>query len=176
LFRSLDACPIVFLYRHAIELYLKSIILGGTRISRYRNLPSPCKTEVLNGHKLDDLLSCVTNVLRSVWQGRTEGIGSYSEFEGIIRDFNDADPQSFAFRYPVDKKGQGSLADNFSFNIRVFAERLEPILVFLSTVNTAIDCEIDRWYEEHAETAQYPDQSIEGEFDEASDDHSDRTE
>ena len=87
--------PIIYLYRHYSELMLKAIIERGDVLRQ-----TQCLKDSMH-HRLLDLwvtakqviveneLICTTRQLDAV--------------ENIIREFADADPRSFSFRYPVDK-------------------------------------------------------------------------
>ena len=57
---SYDACVIVYLYRHALELFLKEILIGrGSELID----PSMSPTQVLNAnHRLTDLLPDVRRI------------------------------------------------------------------------------------------------------------------
>src|SRR5207253_7387722 len=51
-YRDPDACPIVFLYRHAVELYLKSIIHWGNNLLRLNGKPVVQHRHVFTEHRL----------------------------------------------------------------------------------------------------------------------------
>ncbi len=55
------------------------------------------------------------------------------EFDQIIREFEEFDPGSFTFRYPIKKDGSASLKEkHFVFSPKQFVEALDPILRSLS--------------------------------------------
>src|SRR5438105_1560197 len=51
-YRDPDACPIVFLYRHAIELYLKSIIHWGNSLLQLNSSPIVPHRNIFTEHRL----------------------------------------------------------------------------------------------------------------------------
>jgi hypothetical protein len=50
----------------------------------------------------------------------------------VIGEFDGVDPWSYAFRYPITKKGQPSLEDSFQFSVFHFAEVLDGLLPTLT--------------------------------------------
>jgi hypothetical protein len=40
--------------------------------------------------------------------------GTFAEIESVIMEFEKIDPQSFAFRYPIDKKGDAPYPSTFT--------------------------------------------------------------
>jgi len=85
---SEDACPVIFLYRHAIELYLKSIIIVADPVFLMSGRPNP----QLNGHlykthRLNDLFVTVTTIVKplGIRPGTPIlGIGPYANVKKII--------------------------------------------------------------------------------------------
>jgi hypothetical protein len=95
--------PIVFCYRHHIELVFKDLIAGFTS---YLQRPVTNElTRTLNGHNLQDLWKTLLPLLSDTAVPRdwpvaredVEGIDSY------IRQLHDIDPRSDAFGEKVDK-------------------------------------------------------------------------
>ena len=86
--------PVIYLYRHHVELMLKAIIDRGDELYQTQRLK-----ECMH-HRLLDLWlvakeMIVGNELCTIQETKAA--------EDIIREFADADPLSFSFRYPVDK-------------------------------------------------------------------------
>jgi hypothetical protein len=104
-FGSFDASVIVYLYRHALELFLKGILIG--RGGEFLAVPlSP--EEVLNAnHSLTKLLPNVRLVFAAVGWVEAFGSGSvrtFDDFTRIVEELEGADPSSFSFRYPIKKR------------------------------------------------------------------------
>jgi hypothetical protein len=132
--------PIVFLYRHHIELILKSLL---TRIAYVIDhaLTGPEK-EHLGRHRLDllwqdlrpklDLMSDVAG-WKKLAAADIEGIHSH------IRQLTALDPDSFSFRYTHNKKGAISLPpDLVNLNLRHFAHMTGRLADYLDTLDTAV--------------------------------------
>jgi hypothetical protein len=51
------------------------------------------------------------------WDLGNAHFGSVKDLRHVIGNFNDVDAGSYAFRYPVDTKGEPSLQKDFGFNL-----------------------------------------------------------
>jgi hypothetical protein len=88
--------PIVFCYRHYLELELKYIINNYGRL-----VGVPPNTE---DHDLEELWPAARRVITL---DRPETADpAIDAVEAAIAEFSKIDPSSFTFRYPTDKKGQ----------------------------------------------------------------------
>jgi hypothetical protein len=130
---SFDASVIVYLYRHALELFLKEILIGrgGELID-----PRPSPEAVLNvGHSLTKLLPDVRRIFVECGWDETFGSNTavtFDDFTAIVEEFEKADPSSFSFRYPVKKDLTGALDGHFTFSVRQFALTMDEVLGTLS--------------------------------------------
>ena len=92
------ACPIIFLYRHYLELRLKDLFIG------YGELLG--ESTKVGGHKLTWLWQ---KVYERASRASTESVAEIDEdmdiLEGIVQEFDRIDPKSETFRYPVDNQG-----------------------------------------------------------------------
>jgi hypothetical protein len=133
-YRDPDACPIVFLYRHAVELYLKSITYWGDGVLGMNGKPV-AKKSVFTEHRLRVLLKGVQPIVR--FQGWTNGWGdsnfpSFRDVEKLIGELDEFDPGSYAFRYPVDTTGKkATLPHHFLFNVVAFGEKFDQLMATL---------------------------------------------
>lgn len=133
-YSDLQACPIVFLYRHALELYMKAVIITGNNISWLSGKKPLIETENLNSHKLSQLVPAIKAIFSAVdwdWDLDIEGVSDDREFQRFLEDFEKTDPGSFSFRYPTTTKGDAALPEHFLFNAIEFARKLDPILDLL---------------------------------------------
>jgi hypothetical protein len=154
---DLDSVPIVFLYRQALELNLKSAIIHGNSILRLEGRPEVADEEIFRSHSLIKLFVAVEKIIESMgWKdGYAKGcIENFEDCRRIIEDFNKIDPQSYAFRYPIDTKGKGSLSHHFAFDVHLFAERLDPLIELLSGTAMVLDDMYDGMREAMAEAGQ----------------------
>jgi hypothetical protein len=154
-YSDLDACPIVFLYRHSLELYLKGIGLAGGRILHLRGIALPNSQKLLKTHRLSAITPFVQRIFSEIewdWETDVEGLRTFQEFEALIGEIEKVDAESFAFRYPVSTRGESSLPRNFRFNVFEFSDKLEPLLDGLDGVNAGLaamwDLETEAYLEE----------------------------
>jgi hypothetical protein len=110
--------PLVFLYRHAIELALKHLVtvlppLYGEE-GRYQAT-----------HQLLDNWTVVRGYLeRRADFGRAASIPA---FEAILRDFIDLDAKGEAFRFPEERAGVPFLQSTTHINVEVFSHAMRFI-------------------------------------------------
>jgi hypothetical protein len=155
---SLETCPIVFLYRQALELHLKSIIINGNNILRLEGKEETAGQDIFTDHSLTRLLAAAEPIIE--FMGWKEGgfekdcIENFEDCKTVIRDFNAIDPGSYAFRYPVDKRGQGSVEHHFAFDVRRLAAILNPVLELLSGAAYALDDAYDNLQQAYGEAQQ----------------------
>jgi len=118
--------PIAFLYRQYIELQLKKII----RDSQYL---LECEKDVPKHHKINQLWGDANYLMKEVIDKFDEGIKKHITQEdlkaisAIINDFVEVDPESFAFRYPKDKKGNNNLEGLTHINLRKLGEEINRL-------------------------------------------------
>ena len=139
---NLQALPIVFLYRHALELYLKAVILAGDKHLRWRGEPPVSRGLILKTHRLTDLLPDLERVFLAAgwdWNFGADHCKTREQFVAVLEEFDAIDQKATNFRYPVDRKGQGALPSHFSFDLPSFCVRLDPILCGLDGSVTDLD-------------------------------------
>ncbi|MGA2274854.1 MAG: hypothetical protein ABSH00_14955 [Bryobacteraceae bacterium] len=130
---SFDACVVVYLYRHALELFLKGILIGGGG-ELIDPCPSPQKV-VKARHSLTELLPHVRRVFTECgWDTfGSKAAVTFDDFTAIVEEFERTDPSSVSFRYPVKKKDLAAALDShFTFSVRRFASIMDEVLDTLS--------------------------------------------
>lgn len=125
--------PICFLFRHSLELQFKQIVWDGRQlIGEDGRIEQLCSS-----HSLKPLWSEIEVIMNLVWPNIP-----FPDEALLIREvvtwFHEADPGSFAFRYPFDKKLQASLSDVRHINLTTLAEAMEASLQFLDGVAGAV--------------------------------------
>jgi len=147
--------PIVFLYRHHIELALKTII-SRTPYLIERPL-TKAETDHLSQHRLDwlwqdfkPMAAAITKV--AGWddlpQDDVEGIDDY------IRQLHKVDPRSYSLRYAHSKGGNPSLPTGLThINVRHFGELMERLANYLYGLEAATGYLQDLKHEMEAEMA-----------------------
>ena len=114
--------PILFLYRQYLELYLKlSIRTVRTFLDEGREMPT--------GHRIELLWGQLDGLYRRAFPD--ESTDALDQTGRLIREFAAVDPQSTAFRYPVDLKGNPSLPGLRSIdlmNVRDVIAKMDMLL------------------------------------------------
>jgi hypothetical protein len=132
--------PIVFLYRHHIELALKSII---ARTPYLLNRPlSTTEQEHLGRHRLDLLWQDLKPMFIAICEAAGWDKLASADEEGVdsyIRQLTALDPNSYSFRYTRSKEGSPSLPKDLThINLRHFAEMLDRLADYLDGLDTAL--------------------------------------
>ena len=114
--------PMMFLYRHYLELRFKAIISRGKElIGENGSFPRT--------HKLLDLWSQSKIILGKIWK---QGVAAEFELiENIVKDFEEIDPYAEAFRYPMSTAGNKYLVGVKHINIEVVAHSIGEAAEFL---------------------------------------------
>lgn len=144
--------PIIFCYRHAVEAYLKQIVLlGGACLERRLDFPDT--------HDLAALWAAVKPLIEEIWPDAADE-PSLEVVDLHIDELAGADPTSFAFRYPVTKRDRSTQQREPSFDpelrnvgLRSFAGKMEELLETLSAVATGFSAQADLIAEFRAEQA-----------------------
>jgi len=131
--------PIVFLYRQYVELRLKEIIKHG-RILLEEGSDFP------QHHKIWDLWCTAKKIITKVFENENDPLDlGYAEH--VIREFSQIDPDSFSFRYPIDKQGGKTLKGVTHINIRRLALHIDELSKDLDGASTGISVYLD-WQQE----------------------------
>lgn len=122
--------PIVFLYRHYIELRLKELLLSGNRL-----LKRPVKVE--KEHNIQRLWCKCREIIKAVWPDEDKLF--LEVIEDRIGQFCSVDPKSMAFRYPEDLKGNETLQGLQVINVRHVSKIMEELGNSLDGVSIGIN-------------------------------------
>jgi hypothetical protein len=122
--------PIVYLYRHHIELVLKNTIYTASKLLNQ-------EIGKLDGHKLLKLWGTLRPILDAVSDTSQEFPAEHLEgIDSYIRQLEEHDPDGTRFRYAKTTKKQPSLKQNLNLiNIRIFAEMLETLADYLGGID-----------------------------------------
>lgn len=145
-YRDFDGYPILFLYRHAFELYLKAVIYRGAQLLHLLDTGSVDTTRIFVVHRLSRLLPAVKTVFEGVgwtWETGLAGINNFDDFEMLVRQIEDLDPDSYSFRYPTNKKGKATLKHHTVVNPIAFGLIMDPILDLLDGAVLGLHEEFD---------------------------------
>lgn len=131
-----DICPIVFLYRHALELFIKDMLITEEKLLGLENKVLPIKKEkIFSTHTLSKLVPSLKIIFKEVgweWDFEVNEIKSFKDFKIFVESIDKIDPRSNAFRYPIDSNRSASLPQNFGFNVLEFSYMMDKILDLLS--------------------------------------------
>lgn len=138
-----DGYPILYLYRHSLELYLKAVVYRGAGLCGLLTGEELDTTKLFEHHELSRLLAPTKAILAAMkWDLRPAGFDSFEEFQDFIQTLDKIDPKSYAFRYPVDRAGRVSAQQPRTISVLAFAETCDPLLVYLEG---AVDALEERW-------------------------------
>jgi hypothetical protein len=126
-----DACPVILLYRQAVELRLKSLVGEGSNFLKQRTDPlSLAKT-----HSLRWLAQIACQIIRAVkWENefRCEGVANLADFSALVDELESSDPVAAAMRRRSGRR-DGSVPPQLeSPNVIRFARKLDGLLELLA--------------------------------------------
>lgn len=126
--------PIVFMFRHAIEISLKRLLWKGYHfLDRDPIIPKQ--------HRLVSLWRDCLSVFEEVGiGGQKEDLEAVSE---VLEQFEAKDPMSTVFRYPLTTSGTASLPTSESINIQNFADVAKRVLFLLDCCDTGLSVYLD---------------------------------
>jgi hypothetical protein len=140
--------PIAFLFRHALELMLKAILIEHDE--RYSEDPQSLldrnhklKGKGSNGFDyLMDLRSVVSKA--GVFEDGEPVVSITQEqwdcLQAVLDEWEKYDPDGFAFRYSIDKKAKKDLTHpDFTFDIGQFSQVMEEALEILASLKSELD-------------------------------------
>ena len=141
-YRDYDGYPILFLYRHALELYLKAIVYRGAQLLGLISDEKVRTEKLLTSHKLTRLLPTIEAIFKAVgweWDFEVSGLKSFGDFADLIKEIEKIDPQSYCFRYPVNTTGEAALPKHFIVNVVNFGKKMDSLLDLLSGAMTGLE-------------------------------------
>lgn len=136
--RDILVYPIVFLYRHYLELRLKEIIRAGGAIL--------AETDEAIGphmhHDVWELWTVCLRILANVCPDETEDLDVVGQ---CLKELQTIDPKSTAFRYPVDKSGLPVIPPSVAHvSIGNLFRVMERIRTFLDACESAISAMVNK--------------------------------
>jgi hypothetical protein len=137
-FSEIDVSPVVFMYRHAVELHLKALVLGdgGNFLTTKPDALSVHKTHSVSW--LAQFVCQVVTALKREKEFQCEGIENLTDFKAVIEKLNAVDPGSYVFRLPVGAERQDPLPGQGKLTIRDFARQMDALLVLLDSTADAL--------------------------------------
>lgn len=144
--------PIMFLYRHYLELKLKEILLI------LRDWEGSTDTKPWPGHRLPQSWNEVRQLLEKFDNGiiedcydgpLEEAAAIYDAIERRVKEFNEIDSEAETLRYPVNKKLQPNSAKLLDrHEIVHIKEVVDALDAYLDAISVGIDHIMDRYAED----------------------------
>ena len=105
------AAPVMFLYRHYLELELKAILLDLRDFAKQTTPNNAMKSHSLLKvwQEVKHLLFETDEEVKRSKVARVEAGKIYGDMEERIKEFNKIDERSMNFRYPIDKTGENQI-------------------------------------------------------------------
>ncbi len=125
--------PVVYLYRHHLELMLKGLVRLGVRLGSLDD----CENN-LGGHNLHKLWNKAKQLIKEVWPDSPDD--DVQAVEQVILQFHKLDPTGQAFRYARDTKGTPHL-QNAPARVELvnLKATLDSVSTFLDAAYAGID-------------------------------------
>ena len=132
-----DACPVVLLYREAIELHLKALVGEGSNF-----LPSPTDPlSLAKTHSLRWLAQIVCQIIKMVgWENefKCEGVSSLADFSALVNELEALDPVICAM-HPGNRRTDGWVPQQLQPpNVVRFVKKLDTLLDLLDATTDAL--------------------------------------
>jgi hypothetical protein len=146
--RQIDIVPVLFLYRHSIELLAKAVILSGNELMRARG-SGQSEDQILarfrhSRHRLLPLLDSITEVFEGVgwqWYWPKTTIASLEDTRRVIEELDALDPDSFSFRYPATLRGERAVPSCYLIGQGTILQVLDDLAESLDTAVFGLDAE-----------------------------------
>jgi hypothetical protein len=132
-----DACPVVLLYREAIERHLKALVGEGSNF-----LPSPTDPlSLAKTHSLRWLAQIVCQIIKAVgWENefKCEGMSSFAEFSAVVNELEALDPVAVAVQ-SKNRRRDGWVPQQLQPpSVVRFVKKLDTLLDLLDATTDAL--------------------------------------
>ena len=132
-----DACPVVLLYREAVELHLKALVdEGGDFLKERTDSITLGKT-----HSLRWLAQIVGQIIKAVrWENefKCEGVASLADFSALVNDLEELDPVAVVVR-PGNRRPDSWVPNQLlPPNVFRFAKRLDALIDLLDATTDGL--------------------------------------
>lgn len=140
-----EGYPVLYLYRHALELYMKAILYRGAKYVRLIADQNVNAERFYGSHDLVRLLPAMREIFDRVgWHGDFDlpGLKTWQDFSDLVRSIDSIDHGSYAFRYPMNTRGDPALPHHFVLNVIAFGRNMDGLLDLFSGAASGLD---DMW-------------------------------
>jgi len=139
-FSDYEAYPVIFLYRHALELSLKHIIYSSVELAAYRYVDD-IDDKLHNSRNLRNLAKAACVSLTLLFPEDELLQTMLPVIETTCSELSDLDADSSGYRYPIDTKGEHSTKKNQWVNLESFATHMSAVFDELDTIHFALSGE-----------------------------------
>lgn len=139
-FSDYQAYPVVFLYRHALELHLKNVIYKVATLLSFQRIKD-LDHKLYNSHDLCILSNKACDVITKAFPDEQELHEIMEKVVCVARDFSEIDPISYSYRYPINKDGEHSTKQNQIVNLWSLATHMDELLSMLDVIDFGINVE-----------------------------------
>ena len=150
-----EACPIVFLYRHALELCLKALLLEAITLMQAEGEEPAFSEKLLSKHNLSPLVPPLKDTfVRFNHSLSLDGrvCCSYDGVRALAEELDLLDSGSYAFRYPLTKSFRSPfLPHHLRIDVFELCRRSGIALAGLQELVTRVNLEICRYLDNEEE-------------------------
>lgn len=115
--------PILYCYRHYLELGIKGVIRLYQRVTRNR----ASVDAVANGHNLHKLWECAKSLMDEHNQPPTRNSAEVRFVDELVKTFHDVDIGSTVFRYAHDKRGRRTRSGIPAADLRALMKNMREL-------------------------------------------------
>jgi len=142
-YRDNDCYPVLYLYRHALELYLKAVVLRGAQLLSLTSDETVDTTHAYKCHVLTKFLPPLKAIFKDRGWAEGEGAKQLNFICSVIEEVSRIDEGSFVFRYPGTNKGKPATDKHAVLNVVSYAEAVEQVIDSLDAAATGLTAEWD---------------------------------
>ena len=137
-FADYEAYPVVFLFRHSLELSLKNVIYSCARLAWFKDLKGiPIGWN--NSHNLEALFAKSEAALRMLFPHDDSLCQFLRRVGEVVKDFSALDSSSYAFRYPIDTKGASPFSTDISISLQTMLDTMTEVFDGLDAIDFGLD-------------------------------------
>ncbi len=143
-----DVYPILFLYRHYVELEMKSIAALTCVVqsaNKGDNLAFQRLQPLLKTHNLTDLRPAFHSACFVVGFISERFLESLNAFDSCVEELNTIDPGSYAFRYPIDRKLTPQLSQFTNVDLNHLKTIIDKFAVLFAAIRDRLQRHLDWW-------------------------------
>ncbi len=141
-FPDYEAYPVVFLYRHALELSLKNIIYKAALLSAFRRMDD-IDSKLYKQHKLPPLATRARHILLKLFPKDLDLKLIADDLLDVAREISVIDDSSYVYRYPIRPDGSPSVARTQTVNLVDLSSRMNSILNQLEVIDFGLNLETE---------------------------------